>query len=140
MTADGAALLAAAIRSAVLAKAPRRTVQAIASAVTGVVLRSGNDVPRPAAPVRESTHADEAADDSSLLAALRASRKAQRIRKKARRREAKLAASSIGANSIVPVGGNAGSAGTEACVAAAETAPIAMPPPLPPSDERQRSK
>ena len=44
---DGAALLATAIRSAVLAHAPRRTVQAVAAAVTGVrqnsVKRSHND-------------------------------------------------------------------------------------------------
>ena len=39
MSADGAALLAAAVRAAVLAKAPRRTVQAVAAAVAGVLVR-----------------------------------------------------------------------------------------------------
>ena len=37
MSVDGAALLATAIRSAVLAHAPRRTVQAVAAAVTTVI-------------------------------------------------------------------------------------------------------
>jgi hypothetical protein len=86
--ADGAALLASAIRAAVLAKAPRRTVQAVAAAVTGVIWR----------PTAESTlHLDvsgqagtrdvEAPVGSSTE--VRAARVAQRQRKKERRRSAK---------------------------------------------------
>ena len=44
---DGPALLAAAVRAAVLAKAPRRTVQSVAAAVAGVLVRPA---PLPATP------------------------------------------------------------------------------------------
>ena len=42
--ADAPALLAAAIRAAVLAKAPRRNVQAVAAAVTGVLVAQQSTV------------------------------------------------------------------------------------------------
>ena len=92
---DGAALLAAAVRAAVQAKAPRRTVQAVAAAVTGVLLRQPSAaVPhtdsrrRPDAPMET----EDTGDPAQLLATLRASRRSQRQRKKERRRAAKQAA------------------------------------------------
>ena len=95
MSWDGAALLAAAIRAACLAKAPRRTVQAVAAAVTGVLVRpTAAAEPRAAASVpagAQSAH-DEAASPDQLVDSLRVARRAQRARKKERRRAAKLAA------------------------------------------------
>jgi hypothetical protein len=97
MVVDGAAMLAAAVRAAVLAKAPRRTVQAVAAAVAGVFARP-DATQRPAASVPAGSHcaAKETGHDASaeeLLAALRSARNAQRRKKKERRREAKMAAS-----------------------------------------------
>ena len=46
MAADGPALLAAVVRAAVVAKASRRTVQAVAAAVTGVLASQKSSVPR----------------------------------------------------------------------------------------------
>jgi len=95
MSSDGAALLAAAVRAACQAGAPRRTVQAVAAAVTGVLVRptSGavphSDTRRPAG--AQSNACEEAGDPLELLSSLRAARKAQRQRKKERRRVAKLA-------------------------------------------------
>ena len=97
MAADGPALLAAAVRAACLAKAPRRTVQAVASAVAGVLARPppAEATPAPVRPVQANfgRHAaDGATSDASpeeLLAALRAARTAQRKRKKERRRAKK---------------------------------------------------
>ena len=93
---DGAALLAAAVRAAVQANAPRRTVQAVAAAVTGVLVRPtaaagphSDDLPR--VPDAQSPHAGTD-DPAQLLEALRAARRAQRQKKKARRVAAKRAA------------------------------------------------
>ena len=92
---DGAALLAAAVRAACQAKAPRRTVQAVAAAVTGVLVRPiVAAVPRSGAVVpagAQSAH-EEPSDPAILLESLRAARRAQRARKKERRRAAKQAA------------------------------------------------
>jgi len=95
MPADGASLLEAAIRGAVLAHAPRRTVQAVAAAVTGVLLRqttaaalNSDSRRQPDAPMET----DEVGDPAQLLASLRASRRSQRQKKKERRRLAKQAA------------------------------------------------
>eukprot|EP00746_Dinoflagellata_sp_MGD_P160657 gnl/MRDRNA2_/MRDRNA2_87511_c0_seq1.p1 gnl/MRDRNA2_/MRDRNA2_87511_c0~~gnl/MRDRNA2_/MRDRNA2_87511_c0_seq1.p1 ORF type:complete len:280 (-),score=73.30 gnl/MRDRNA2_/MRDRNA2_87511_c0_seq1:381-1220(-) len=101
---DSAALLAAAVRAAVLAKAPRRTVQAVAAAVTGVLVHSSTES---AAPVRKigekrsgqkhSTATGEAGDLQAspevLLEALRTARREQRRRKKERRRAARAKSS-----------------------------------------------
>ena len=97
MSADRAALLAAAVRAACLAKAPRRTVQAVAAAVAGVLVRpTAAAVPRTGPSERPSAQSDNdedgAGDPAVALAALRASRRAQRTRKKARRKAAKQAA------------------------------------------------
>ena len=97
MAADGPALLAAAVRAACLAKAPRRTIQAVAAAVAGVLARPAPAAatPRlaPSVPANFGRHAaDGATSDASpeeLLAALRAARAAQRKRKKERRRAKK---------------------------------------------------
>ena len=95
MSADGPALVAAAVQTAVLAKAPRRTVQAGASAVAGVVLGRPTAV-RPSPKQSQVTAGSQcatepAAGDSpeELLAKLRSARSAQRRRKKERRRAAR---------------------------------------------------
>jgi hypothetical protein len=96
---DGAALVAAAVLAAVLAKAPRRTVAAVAASVTCALARLASAVTPPrstAAPARVPTAAagpDVAADDApALLAALRSARALQRRRKKERRKAGKAAA------------------------------------------------
>ena len=90
MADDGAALLAAAIRAAILAKAPRRTVQAIAAAVAGVLMRPAGACAKPAAVPSEpaSKHAAESGSFSAeeLLDKLRACRREHRRRKKERRK------------------------------------------------------
>ena len=94
---DGAALLAAAVRAAILAKAPRRTVQAVATAVAGVLVRpvkaepasvpeDAASAPRAPAPAFGDASAD------ALLQALRAKRCATR-RAKRQRRTARRSAS-----------------------------------------------
>ena len=98
MSVDGAALLAAAVRAACQAKAPRRTIQAVAAAVTGVLVRPmAEAVPRPRSEVPAGAQGAPvpapAEDPAVLVDTLRAARRAQRARKKARRREAKQAAS-----------------------------------------------
>lgn len=99
MAADGAALIAAAVRAACLAKAPRRTVQSVAAAVASVLVR-------PAATVRERSAAEPAGtpcaaagapapgcpSPEELLAALRAARASARKKKKERRRAKKVGA------------------------------------------------
>mmetsp|Transcript_58117 Transcript_58117/g.115213 ORF Transcript_58117/g.115213 Transcript_58117/m.115213 type:complete len:273 (+) Transcript_58117:60-878(+) len=83
MPADGAALLAAAVRAACLAKAPRRTVQAVAEATDAAPATDTGEAAgrqRAAAPEPGGSSAEE------LLAALRQARAAQRRRKKERRR------------------------------------------------------
>ena len=100
MAFDGPALLAAAVRAACLAKAPRRTVQAVAAAVTGVLARPSTAAAEqatatgmPARSQRAATHEQDAAPSpEELQNSLRAVRTAQRRRKKERRRAAKEAA------------------------------------------------
>jgi hypothetical protein len=82
---EGAALLAAAIRAAIHAKAPRRTVQAVAAAVTGVLMR-------PTAATEPHIDAREPAGTS--VEGIRSGRTAQRQRKKQRRRSAAAKAKS----------------------------------------------
>ena len=86
---DPAALVAAAVRAAILAKAPRRTVAAVAAATAGAF------APRQAAPQPQQTSrvptgagaATQAPGSSpeELVHALREARQAQRRRKKERR-------------------------------------------------------
>jgi hypothetical protein len=89
MAADtGAALLAAAVKAAILAGAPRRTVQAVAAAVTGVLVRPVMAAAEPgmrSAAVRQET----TSVDADLVETLRLRRRARRHRKKAERRDAK---------------------------------------------------
>lgn len=100
MTVDGAALVAAAVKAAVQARAPRRTVQAVAAAVTGVLLARQETAAAPGpvavAPpdTQGATRLNGSGDASpeALLQALRAARSAQRQRKKQRRKANKEAA------------------------------------------------
>jgi hypothetical protein len=79
MVVEGAALLAAAIRAAIHANAPRRTVQAVAAAVTGVLVR-----PTAAA----ALDVDASGPAGTTVDEIRAKRCSQRQRKKLRRRSA----------------------------------------------------
>lgn len=108
MSADGPALLAAAVRAACLAKAPRRTVQAVAAAVAGVLVRPATSGDAPsvvnAGRVRsEFSHGrNPGGSDTSpevLLEKLRAARREQRQRKKNNRRAAKAQAAAANASS-----------------------------------------
>lgn len=98
MAADGAAMIAAAVRAACLAKAPRRTVQAVAAAVAGVFAQHAEGAGarnrvrvQPAAQTAEDSGVSEVTPDA-LVEALRTMRRAQRQRKKERRRASKVAA------------------------------------------------
>jgi hypothetical protein len=95
--ADGPAFLAAAVSAAIRAKAPRRTVQAVASAVAGVFARPATARAAPRMRATEPAGAQsnagkEESDPVELLHTLRAARAAQRRRKKERRKAAKAAA------------------------------------------------
>ena len=91
----GAALLAATIEAGIRAKAPRRTVQAVASAVAGVLTRPADaerlTVTRPPRAGTAVPH-DASGDPAQLIDTLRAGRRMQRLKKKRRRNAAKLAA------------------------------------------------
>lgn len=98
MAADGPAFVAAAVRAACLAKAPRRTVSAVAAAVAAVFAHqhasatSGRKVAeQPAAQCAADVVTDEASPPT-LVEALRSARRAQRRRKKERRLAAKAQA------------------------------------------------
>ena len=93
--ADGAALVAAAVQAVIRERAPRRTVAAVAAAVAGTVMSAAASPPaaRPQMRTQDAkSETLEADDPEKLLASLRAVRRAQRLRKKQRRREAKQAA------------------------------------------------
>lgn len=90
-------MVAAAVRAAILAKAPRRTVSAVAAAVVGALGRpaAAEATRRPAASATSGAQRNGAAEappesaggsPEELLAALRAARAAQRRRKKLRRK------------------------------------------------------
>jgi hypothetical protein len=97
---DGPAFLAAAVRAAVLARAPRRTVQGVAAAVAGVF---ANNLPSaratPTTDVRRqpadipgvARQAEEDSSPEALMEALRAARRERRICKKKRRMATKAA-------------------------------------------------
>ena len=110
MSVDGPALVAAAVRAAVLAKAPRRTVQAVAAAVVGVLVNPTNARATPNTGCKVPPGTQRAEDDDSgldaetLLANLKSSRRAQRQRKKERRRAAKEEAAAFKTEPKVTVG------------------------------------
>ena len=138
MAVDGASLLAAAIRAACQAGAPRRTVQAVASAVTAILVRPAAAVPRresrtPAGAPGEA--AGEADDAPALLASLRAVRQAQRARKKERRRAAKVAAATAPSTNPADAAGRGPSSGEAQGLA---PAPASATSPSAPSSRRRR--
>lgn len=95
MAANSAALLAAAVRAAVLARAPRRTVQSVAAAVTAVLLRPTSPVAPPATDTgmpAEAPSADGGAREEQLVLHLRAVRAAKRKAKRQRRKSKATAA------------------------------------------------
>ena len=150
MSADGAALLAAAITAAILANAPRRTVQAVAAAVTSVLVRqTAAAEPRTNTGLRvsvQSDHSGEDGDPALLQSSLRASRKAQRLRKKERRRAAKAEAlRGSSAPNVVAIattdGERAGLADLSAQPEGADADVSALPasPALPPLTSPRRS-
>jgi hypothetical protein len=121
MAADGPALLAAAVRAACLAKAPRRTVQAVAAAVASVLARPANLEAAPkmvpamhAGSLRRPSEDAGGASPEELLAALRAAKSAQRKKKRERRRAAKRAKAAAEAPDKMDL----------------ECAPVAVTPPL----------
>ena len=133
MTADSAALLAAAIRACCLAKAPRRTVQAVAAAVTGVLVRSATDAAVPGAgpsvPAGPVAHDYTANDPGQLLDSLRAARRLQRKKKKERRKAAKLAAADGASKQTEGAAGKPVDAGKAPAGEPAQV-PISSPPEL----------
>jgi hypothetical protein len=91
MVADGPAFVAAAVRAACMAHAPRRTVMGVAAAVAGVFAHPAMARAKPenAAAAQASArteHAEGEASQEDLLTALRSARRSQRQRKKQRRR------------------------------------------------------
>ena len=87
---DPAALVAAAVRAAILAKAPRRTVAAVAAATAGAFLH--RQAPKPQQSAKTPTRADDASSlpaessPEALMQAIREDRQAKRERKRARRK------------------------------------------------------
>ena len=97
-----AALLAAAIRAAVLARAPRRTVSAVGAAVAGALAhpampaaetRRLSEAGAPASSRLPTEQPDKGPSAEELLAALRSRRREARHAKKARRRASRVAPS-----------------------------------------------
>ena len=94
--ADAAGLASAAVRAAILAKAPRRTVSAVAAAVVAACqTRLSSERARTQRGTARSNDDDVAGCPAALLETLRAARASQRKRKKERRRAAKTAASTV---------------------------------------------
>ena len=95
MAADGAALIAAAVRAAILAKALRRTVAATAAAVASVALGTARNAGAAAAPrapagsERPAAPGPDGASPEVLAVALSAARRARRKRKKENHRAAR---------------------------------------------------
>ena len=139
MAVDGASLLAAAIRAACQAGAPRRTVQAVASAVTAILVRPAAAVPRRESRTPAGAPGDaagEADDAPALLASLRAVRQAQRARKKERRRAAKVAAATAPSTNPADAAGRGPSSGEAQALALALA--FAISPSAPSSGARLR--
>jgi hypothetical protein len=96
MSADGCALLGAAVRAAILAGAPRRTVQAVAVGVTGALLGTPAAAPALASDgragmLRAAAAGPTDASAETLLEALRASRSEGRKKKRQRRKAREVA-------------------------------------------------
>ena len=96
VAADGPAFVAAAVKAAILARAPRRTVQGVAAAVAGVFRDTAPACAAPTAGAQECAGAKRAPEakameqsPAELVEALRQARRAQRKLKKARKRDAR---------------------------------------------------
>ena len=95
----GADLVSAAVTAAIQARAPRRTVAAVAAAVTNALVQKTDKLPSASQmPAGAQRSGGPEADDSALLASLRAVRSAARRRKKERKQASKQAV----ASSVVP--------------------------------------
>lgn len=109
-------LVAAAVRAAILAKAPRRTVSAVAAAVVSAFVGATAHAAtktrdaRQQAGTQRATECGADDDPAALLEALREARSSQRRRKKARRKAAKVVAADLvnEVDSPQPVGGALG--------------------------------
>lgn len=128
MASDGPAFVAAAVRAACLAHAPRRTVQAVAAAVAGVFAHPPAARAAPPTVAEVPTRAHRAAEPAEgktpeeLLEALRSARVAQRRRKKERRRVRQAACTKTAREEAdAPAGANGGGqlqpAGSDAAAA-----------------------
>ena len=97
MAADGPAFVAAAVKAAIAAKAPQRTVQGVAAAVAGVFAHAAlaHATPKPAAQAREAAQHVPQVDPTgvpepaTLVEALRHARRAQKALKRKKGRAAK---------------------------------------------------
>ena len=93
----GAALVAACVRAACMAKAPRHTCAAVAAAAVSAALRPDNAAVAPPSPVPEHSACPSAGDaqgDDELVQQLR-QRRAERRRAKIQRRQAAKAAGTV---------------------------------------------
>ena len=94
----GAALVAACVRAACVAKAPRRTVAAVAAAAVSAALQLDDAAVAPPMPVPEQTARpsgpDGGQEDTVLVQQLRQRRAERRRAKRSRRKAAKAAAAS----------------------------------------------
>ena len=127
--ADGPALLAAAIRAACQEKAPRRTIQAVAAAVTGVLMRptvAAEPRVRGAEPPGAEGAPDADLDHAGQVDALRAARRARRNRKKAALRAAKQTAE----EELATHGDTAGQAAESWDHTAERSAQVSQEPPI----------
>ena len=95
----GAALVAACVRAACMAKAPRRTVAAVAAAAISAALRLDDAAVAPPVPVPERSarlSGPDGQEDTALVQQLRQHRAERRRAKRARRKAAKAAAAPPG--------------------------------------------
>ena len=127
----GAALVAACVRAACMAKAPRRTCAAVAAAAVSAALRPDNAAVAPPSPVPEHSACPSAGDaqgDDELVQQLR-QRRAERRRAKRQRRQAAKAAGTV----VAQAQGKDGKVMTaDLCgktVEAADVTPRRAPPP-----------
>jgi len=140
---DGPALLAAVVKAALSARAPRRTVAAVASAVkralaptkTAPVTPPTKATPERAdeQPAEEKATAETSPED--LLQALRHARRAERALKKARRRESKVQTPTA-PKTTTTADSNAKQELRGAAVGAIEDAAAGEGPPRPPKHTR----
>jgi len=149
-------LVSAAVRAAILAKAPRRTVSAVAAAVVsafvGATAKAATQpqVARQPAGTQKAAESGDAGDAATLLAALRSARASQRRRKKERRRAAKEVATAQAheEEAGMPAGDAPGGGGQTPACAAAEALEVELTRPTPsapdgiaePPDKKQRAE